>query len=60
MKTDNSETVRIYYADGRISPFNDQRLAYTTWLSFVRGTRAAFRDKGDSRPVYAWDYTDKP
>lgn len=60
MKPHNEPTARIYYSDGRISKFNDEQLAYQTWLSLPRGTRAAFRGKGDERSVYAWDYADKP
>jgi hypothetical protein len=53
-------SARICYSDGRVSEFNDEQLAYQTWLSLPRGTRAAFRGNGDQRPVYAWDYADKP
>ena len=56
----NQPSARIYYGDGRVSEFNDQQLAYLTWLSLPRGTRAAFRGQGDTRPVYAWDYADQP
>ena len=60
MKPPRSLTARIFFSDGRISEFNDERLAYQTWLSLPRGIRAAFRGKGDSRPVYAWDFADQP
>ena len=53
-------SARICYSDGRVSEFNDEQLAYQTWLSLPRGTRAAFRGNGYQRPVYAWDYADKP
>jgi hypothetical protein len=59
MNTPKKELARIYFRDGRVSKFTDQKLAYLTWLSLPRGTRAAFRGKGDTRPVYAWDYADK-
>ena len=58
--TKQKEPVCIYYRDGRVSTFTDERLAYQVWLSLPRGTRAAFRGKGDKRPVYAWDFADKP
>jgi hypothetical protein len=59
MKTGKSRPARIYFRDGRVVEFRDQTLAYQTWLSLPRGTRAAFRGKGDQRPVYTWDYADK-
>ena len=42
------QSARIYFRDGRVSEFKDQQLAYQTWLSLPRGTRAAFRGKGDN------------
>ena len=51
---------RIYLRAGRVVEFSSQPLAYQTWLSLPRGVRAAFRGKGDIRPVYAWDYADQP
>lgn len=60
MKTRKQEIARIYFRDRRVAKFKDQKLAYQTWLSLPRGTRAAFQGKGDNRPVYAWDYADKP
>lgn len=51
---------RIHFRNGRVVEFTHQTLAYQTWLSLPRGVRAAFRGKGDSRPVYPWDYADKP
>ena len=53
-------TARLHFADGRISTFRDQALAYQTWLSLPRGVRAAFRGKGDNRPVYPWDFANQP
>ena len=60
MNPNNPSTARIYFSDGQIAEFNDGTLAYQTWLALPCGTRAAFRSKGDARPVYAWDYADKP
>ena len=60
MNPEPPPTARIYFIDGRIAEFTDGKLAYQTWLSLPRGTRAAFRSKGEARPVYAWDYADKP
>jgi hypothetical protein len=59
MKTRQQQSIRIHFRDGRVLTFQNQKLAYQTWLSLSRGTRAAFRGKGDNRPVYAWDYADK-
>lgn len=60
MKSKKANTARIHFRDGRVAKFQNQQLAYSIWLSLPRGTRAAFRGKGDSRPIYAWDYADKP
>ena len=59
-KTSNQPPARLHFADGRISAFREQALAYQTWLSLPRGVRAAFRGKGDNRPVYPWDFADQP
>jgi hypothetical protein len=59
MKARQQPSARIHFRDGRVLTFQDQRLAYQTWLSLPRGIGAAFRGKGDDRPVYAWDYADK-
>jgi hypothetical protein len=56
----NQPLARVYFQNGRVTEFKDQKLAYQTWLSLPRGIRAAFRGKGDNRPVYAWDYSNKP
>ncbi len=60
MNTRKQQSAWIHFRDGRVLKFQDQTLAYQTWLSLPRGIRAAFRGKGDHRPVYAWDYADKP
>jgi hypothetical protein len=60
MKSNRETSARIHFRDGRVLEFKNQNLAYQTWLSLPRGTRAAFRGKGDKRPVYAWDCADKP
>jgi len=59
MRTQKQTSARIHFRGGRFLEFKDQTLAYQTWLSLPRGTGAAFRGKGDARPVYAWDYADK-
>ena len=59
MKTRQQPSAGIHFRDRRVLRFQDQSLAYQTWLSLPRGIRAAFRGKGDHRPVYAWDYADK-
>jgi len=60
MKTGNAAKARIYFTDGRVSEFHDDRLAYQVWLALPRGVRAAFRGKRDERPVYPWDFVDQP
>ena len=60
MKPQPKAPARIQFRDGRVSFFKDQQLAYLAWLSLPRGMRSAFRGQGDTRPVYAWDYADKP
>jgi hypothetical protein len=60
MNPQNLETARVYYSDGQVCAFNDEKLAYRIWLSLPRGILAAFRGKGDQRPVHAWDDADKP
>lgn len=47
---------RIYYQDGTIQYFDDQKIAYAVWLALPRRIRAAFRGADDSRAVYSWDY----
>jgi len=59
MKRQQKTSARIHFRNGRVAKFTNQQLAYRTWLSLPRGIRAAFRGKGDTRPVYAWDYADK-
>jgi len=53
-------SARILFRNGRVVEFNNQTLAYQTWLALPCGTRAAFRGQGDSRPVYSWDFADQP
>jgi len=60
MKSNRQTSARIHFRDGRVLELKNQNLAYQTWLSLPRGTHAAFRGKGDKRPVYAWDFADKP
>jgi hypothetical protein len=50
---------RIYYRNGRISEYDDQREAYAVWLALPKGVRAAFRGRGDTTPVYSHDYVDR-
>jgi hypothetical protein len=51
---------RLYFPDGQVCQYEDQRLAYFVWLHLPAGIRAAFRGAGDERPVYPWDYADAP
>ena len=59
MKSKKANVARIHFRDGSVATFKNQQLAYSVWLSLPRGTHAAFRGIGDSRPIYAWDYADK-
>ncbi len=47
---------KLYYRDGTIVEYDDQRLAYAVWLATDRSTAVAFRGKGDDTPVYPSDY----
>jgi prepilin-type processing-associated H-X9-DG protein len=51
---------RIYFADGHVERFRDQKLAFALWLALPKGVKAAFRGADDRRPVYPWDYVDAP
>lgn len=42
----------IYFTDGRVVQFKNQSFA------LPKGTSAAFRGKGDTRPVCPWDCVD--
>ena len=52
-------TARLYFADGSVDRYDDQRLAFAVWLGLPRGVRVAFRGKGDNCPVYPWDRVDR-
>ena len=54
------DKAQIYWSDGTVSTYENQTLAYAVWLGVRKGIRCAFRGKGDNRPVYSWDYVDKP
>lgn len=58
-KIDTRKT-RIYFADGRVEHFKNQVFAFALWLALPKGVRVAFRGAHDIRPVYPWDYADKP
>jgi len=49
---------RIYFPDGRVVHYEDQKLAYFLWLALPKGVRAAFRGANDAKPVYPWEYVD--
>ena len=50
----------LYFTDGTVTGFSDQRLAYAVWLALPKGVRAAFRGTNDTRSVDSWDYADAP
>ena len=54
----DTRKARVSFPDGRVTHYDDQKLAYAVWLALPRGTRAAFRGANDPRPVYPWDYAD--
>ncbi len=54
----DTRKTRVTFPDGRVTHYEDQRLAYAVWLVVPKGTRAAFRGANDPRPVYPWDYVD--
>ncbi len=43
-----------------VREYADQAEGYAVYLALPRGVRAAFRGAGDNRPVYPWDYVDRP
>ena len=49
---------RLYFCNGDIVHYEDQKLAYAVWLSLPKGARTAFRRLNDGQPVYPWDYAD--
>ena len=49
---------RLHFPDGRVTHYDDQKVAYAVWLSLPKGCRSAFRGANDARPVYPWDYAD--
>ena len=54
----NTRKARLYYLDGRIEHYNDQKLAFAVWLALPKGVRAPFRGANDNRPLYPWSYVD--
>jgi hypothetical protein len=49
---------RIYFSNGRVVHYEDQKLAYFLWFALPKGVRAACRGANDTQPVYPWDYAD--
>lgn len=56
--THDTAKTRIIYSDGRISRYDDPKLAYAVYLALPVGVRAAFRSAGDATPVYLHDCVD--
>ena len=54
----DAREARIYFPDGRVDTYADQKLAFTMWLTLPEGIRAAFRGANDVRLVYSWGYVD--
>lgn len=59
MSKPDTSKARLYFVDGRIEHYEDQKLAYAVYLALGKGIRCAFRGKGDTTPVYSWDYVDR-
>lgn len=47
---------RLYYRDGTVKHYEDQKLARQIWLATAVGAMIAFRAANDSEPVYVWEY----
>ena len=62
MKTSpiNTRKARLHYPNGEVEHFKSQTFAFAVWLALPRGMRITFRGANDKRPVYAWDYANKP
>jgi hypothetical protein len=56
----DTRRARVCFPDGRVTRFEDQKMAYAVWLALPRETRVAFRGANDPRPVYPWDYANVP
>ena len=50
---------RIFFPDGRVMCYSNSVHAVAIFFALKKGIRAAFRTRGDSRPVYAHDFVDK-
>lgn len=50
---------RLFYADGRVVEYADQKLAYAVWLALPKRVKVAFRGANDRTPVYPHDYVDR-
>jgi hypothetical protein len=50
---------RLFYSNGHVAAYDDQKMAYAVWLGQPKGVHVAFRGKGDETPVYSHDYADK-
>ncbi len=55
----NANNARIFYPDGRVVEYISDALALDAYHSLGRGVRAAFRARGDSSPVYSYDFVDE-
>lgn len=51
-----TDCARIFFADGGVSTFDNDAMAYSVWLALPKSTRAAFRGIGDTRAVEPHDY----
>jgi hypothetical protein len=50
---------RLFFRDGSVNTYADQKLAYAIWLGLPNGVCCAFRGIGDATPVYSHDYVDR-
>ena len=62
MKTSpiNTRKARLHYPNGEVEHFKSQTFAFAVWLALPKDMRVAFRGANDKRPVFGWDYANKP
>ena len=54
-KNADTTQARLYWADGQVSHYRDQRLAYAIYIGMPKETRIAFRGAGDKLEVFPWN-----
>lgn len=63
MLTDHTKVdvskARIYYRNGLVDHYDNQKLACSTYFNLPKGIRCCFRGVGDKTPVYSHSYVDR-